>query len=140
MKIGGVLLGLLIGILTSWIFFGQYYSIKKLNGLSANFPMLELLNKSQQKIADSNWNCEKKGRERTVAAVLESLLKSNSQYAMNKLNTSCVASEGTNLNCSIGLSNCMAWQSSDCGSRSLSFQVGQSGEILLDSFQCLDVR
>ncbi len=135
MKKSGIILGLVTGVFASWIYFNQYSLLKSSTDPISNFPMFELLTLSQQTVSETNWHCGSEITNRSVAAVLASLLISNSQYQMNKLNASC---ESVNLSCSIGFSNCTTWKSSECGSRTLNFKISQSGEIIVDSFICLD--
>lgn len=139
MKMRGLFLGFVFGVFASWLFYVQFVSKERPSESSIAFPMSELLLISQYKIADANWNCELASQHRTVAAVLESVFKSNSESKLNKLNFQCATEEAENLNCSIGLSDCKFGFSSECSSRTLGFQTSKSGEILTDSLKCLDL-
>ena len=97
-----------------------------------DFSLAQVLKSSHVKITSSNFSCENVGSD--VGSVLASIVESNLGNRRNHMAFNCVESA-----CSIRISNCKPWQSSECGSRYLKFNIAQAGKIDPSSFACIDV-
>ena len=92
----------------------------------------QILRYSNQAIDEGNMYCEG-DNVKTVGSVVGSIFEANSQNIRNMVSYKC-----TDLMCLLSVTNCKPWQSSECGSRILRFDI-MAQEIDKNSFACLDV-
>ncbi|WP_421196971.1 hypothetical protein [Aeromonas enteropelogenes] len=88
---------------------------------------------SDNEISEDNYNCES-GSNRKVGKVFASLVGASLSHRINPLSAGCT--DGV---CSIVITNCKPWQTSECGSRMLVFKQQANGSIVPSSFKCLDI-
>lgn len=88
---------------------------------------------SMVEITDSNYSCEGKP-VKTVGAVVASIIEFNSLYKRNMLSYGCIHNT-----CALSTSSCMPWQSQECGSRILKFEVDEENIIQAHTFTCIDM-
>jgi hypothetical protein len=93
----------------------------------------EVLKYSNTHIEDEHFSCEGEIGE-TVGAVIGSIYDFNNQNVRNMVSFGCYDSS-----CVLSISNCKPWQSQECGSRLLRFEINTNKEIDTASFACLDV-
>ncbi|QDP01181.1 hypothetical protein [Thalassotalea sp. PS06] len=84
-------------------------------------------------VAISANNCEGESLE-TVGDVMASILEINQSSRINRTGLSC-----DEIHCWYSISECNPWQSNECGSRLLRFEVNQDKTIVASSFQCLEI-
>lgn len=85
---------------------------------------------SNQQISPNNFSCEG-DTKKNVGAVFASLYARRSP---NEVKYACY-----NVTCALSVSDCTAWQGSECNTRFLKFEVGELNEILFNSFTCIDM-
>ncbi len=124
-------IGLLIGGFTAWI-----NSHVNGNKLGDNQEMLEeVFRHSNLAIVADNFSCEGFDRSTvTVGSVLATLYDTNSRKPRNMVKIGCFYNK-----CSIMVSECMPWQSEECNSRFLRFDLLGENHIDPNSFACIDV-
>ncbi|MGH1441426.1 MAG: hypothetical protein ACRBBR_15025 [Cellvibrionaceae bacterium] len=92
-----------------------------------------ILDHSAIVIAEEHYACEGKPLK-TVGAVVASLIESNKRHTRNVLSYGCYNSV-----CTMSVTDCKPWQSSECGSRFLRFDLNVNGNIDEKSFSCFDM-
>lgn len=92
-----------------------------------------ILDHSAIVIAEENYTCEGKPLK-TVGAVVASLLESNKRHSRNVLSYGCYNSV-----CTMSVTDCNPWQSNECSSRFLKFDLNANGNIDAKSFSCFDM-
>jgi hypothetical protein len=92
-----------------------------------------LLEHSNTVITDSNYSCEGKA-VKTVGAVAASIIELNGLYKRNRLSYGCFDNT-----CVLSVSSCMPWQSLECGSRILKFEIEEDNVIQKHTFTCIDM-
>ncbi len=121
--------GILIGSSYVWI-----SSYSDTSGNYENTIELEkVLKYSNTQIKDNNFSCEGE-TGRTVGAVIGSIYDINNHNIRNMVSLSCF-----NNTCVVSISNCKPWQSQECGSRHLTFEIDNEKEIDSTTFKCIDV-
>jgi hypothetical protein len=92
----------------------------------------QLFKFSETQISDEKYSCE--GNEnRTVGAVLASIFQSNMSMPRNSVSLNCYENA-----CGLIYNYCKPWQSQECGSRILRFDLTEKMEIIPESFSCID--
>ncbi len=120
-------IGLGIGI--EWI-----HSYHEIQNTSDKSQMLErVLTHANIQISEENNSCDGKP-VRTVGAVIASIIEFNSRHSKNMVSYGCY-----NETCTISYTDCKPWQSSECSSRFLKFQLNETGNIKTNSFSCFDI-
>lgn len=123
------ILGVVCGV------YGYYFAIH--SQINYNNDASELFAKvlpySDYEINEENYSCEG-GSTRKVSEVFSSIVGGSLSHKVNPLSAGC--SEGV---CSIVISNCKPWQTSECGSRMLVFNQQTNGSVVPSSFKCLDI-
>jgi len=134
----GVQLGVVAGGLAVWA--GTHASSGSL--LNDDSPgvreQLSLLTRySNIKISTNNYSCESiafSGARPTVGDVMASMMNSNLSSTRNRQSFECM----DNI-CTLSISDCKPWQSSECSTRFLKYEVDQQQKINPSSFNCIDV-
>ena len=134
----GVQLGVVAGGLAVWA--GTHASSGSL--LNDDSPevreQLSLLTRySNIKISTNNYSCESidfSGVRPTVGDVMASMMNSNLSSTRNRQSFKCM----DNI-CTLSISDCKPWQSSECSTRFLKYEVDQQQKINPSSFNCIDV-
>lgn len=124
-----VMLGMLIGSGVAWVY--SYYP--PLDNLENKVGIDDVLKFSGSLISRDNYSCEGKIKN-TVGDVVASIIDLNSSYKRNMLSQDCYKDT-----CAISVTNCMPWQSQECGSRILKFNIDGNNEILENTFSCIDL-
>lgn len=93
----------------------------------------QILPYSDYEIKGDNYSCEGES-SRKVGDIVSSIIGASLTRKVNSLSAGC--GDGV---CSVVLSNCLPWQSSECGSRMLVVNQSISGEVLPSTFKCLDI-
>jgi hypothetical protein len=76
----------------------------------------------------------------TVSEVLTDLIVSELRSKVSKLKLNCELDKtGKGRRCWLLFSDCRPWQSIECGSRHLGFEVDQNVRIVPGSYSCVDV-
>lgn len=124
-----LILGAVIGAGVVWV---------KSHNTSLELPdqqiLLEgILDHSAIVIAEEYYACEGKPLK-TVGAVVASLIESNKRHTRNVLSYGCYNSV-----CTMSVTDCKPWQSSECSSRFLRFDLNVNGNIDEKSFSCFDM-
>ncbi|CCO45517.1 conserved hypothetical protein [Vibrio nigripulchritudo SOn1] len=70
----------------------------------------------------------------TVGDVVASLVSNNMQNHINRLDAGCF--EQT---CTISLSSCLPWETSECDQTLLKYETAQNGSIKPETFQCISI-
>lgn len=124
-------IGLLIGGSTVWV-------KCHVNGgkLGENEVILEeIFQHANHVINPDNFSCEGFDNESiSVGTVLATLYNTQSRKPHNIVEVGCFENK-----CSIMVSECMPWQSEECSSRYLRFDLTNEHRIDPDSFACIDV-
>jgi len=124
-----VILGSLIGGGIVWV---DSYSENDI--LTDQQKFLEsILANSEIVISKENYSCEGNSVKK-VGAVIASLLESNRSSKRNSLSYGCYQSV-----CTMSVSNCKPWQTNECGSRYLKFNIDEEGNINASTFSCFDI-
>ncbi len=110
-----------------------YFHIPTKNLSYSQEDLTELLSNGSSIIAKESFACEIKVN--TVAAVIATrgFLNLDSAY-LSSSRFSC-----DNKDCSFMTSNCLPWQSSECGSTFIRYKIDSNRKIISSSFECLDV-
>ncbi len=124
-----LIVGLLIGGTIMWV--STYFD----NPKKSKPPIVleEVLKYSNTHIESKNFSCEGK-IQKTVGAVIGSIYDFNNHNTRNMVSFGCF--EKT---CVLSISDCKPWQSQECGSRLLRFEINADNEIDPTSFTCIDV-
>lgn len=134
----GVQIGVLMGGLAVWA--GTYAN-------SGNFitgstqrvseQLALLLSHNHMQISAENFNCADvplTGLQPTVGNVLASMMSANLVSVRNQQSFECI-----NNICTFSTTDCKPWQSSECSTRILKYELDQKQRIKSDSFHCIDV-
>jgi hypothetical protein len=134
----GVQLGVLAGGLAVWV--GTYANPADVNN-NTSLPVSEhlalLLCYSHTRIQPENFNCTDiplTGLEPTVGNVLASMMSSNLTSVRNQQFFECIDNV-----CTLSTTDCKPWQTSECSTRILKYEIDQDNKIKSDSFNCIDV-
>lgn len=127
------LVSLLLGITLGCLLTALYLLMPYHQPASVAPSLSELLAHANTPIDNQQFACEGLG-ENSVAAVVASLLEANNSYPLNRLNYGCYQDY-----CSLSVSSCLPWQSSECSERFLRFKRDSSLLIEPQSFSCFDV-
>ncbi|MCP4180187.1 MAG: hypothetical protein GY756_20680 [bacterium] len=122
--------GILIGSSYIWI---STYSDTSGNYSENKIELEEVLKYSNTQIKDDNFSCEGE-TAKTVGAVVGSIYNMNNHNIRNMVSFGCY-----NNTCSLSISDCKPWQSQECGSRHLVFEINNEKEIDSTTFKCFDV-
>ncbi|MGI5308581.1 hypothetical protein [Rheinheimera sp. WS51] len=118
-----------LGIAIEWI-----HSYHETQDKSDKSQMLEkVLTHANIQILEENYSCDGKPVQ-TVGAVIASIIEFNSSHSKNMVSYGCY-----NETCTISYTDCKPWQSSECSSRFLKFQLNETGNIKKNSFSCFDM-
>jgi hypothetical protein len=134
----GMQLGVLMGGLAVWA--GTYSSSSDLtaeNGQVISEQLALLMSSSNTHIQAENYKCADiplTGLKPTVGNVLASMLSSNLGSVRNRQSFDCIGNV-----CALSITDCNPWQSSECGTRFLRYEVDQSQSIQSNSFNCIDL-
>jgi len=123
-----LLIGVSIGAIVMW--FSSYSTT------TPGDPIIKLgdmLSYSRIVISDDNNACEGIVKP-SVGDVVASIFEANSLYKRNMMSYGCREDQ-----CVLSVTNCMPWQSTDCGSRMLVFKINTQKEIETSSFRCIDM-
>ena len=121
--------GLFIGAAVTW--FSSYSSVTTLSDPVIKFG--DVLSHSHVVITDENNACEGIIKP-SVGEVVGSIFEANNLYKRNMTSYGCSEEQ-----CVLSVTNCMPWQSTDCGSRMLFFRINEHKEIDVTSFKCIDM-
>lgn len=124
-----ILLGVIIGGSISW--FLSYYPSYDYN--HDKITIEDILKHSNVTMTKNNFACEGELKQ-NVASVIGSILELNNLNKRNMLSFGCFQNI-----CTIMVSNCMPWQSQECGSRILKVYINKKNEIQPDTFSCIDI-
>lgn len=122
-------IGIFLGWYSSWVY--SYYPSKEDNDLYIELE--EIFKFSGLEIGGDNYSCEGNGN-RTVGAVLGSIFQSNMNMPRNGVSMLCHENK-----CGLIYNYCKPWQSQECGSKILRFDLRENKKIIPESFVCLDV-
>ena len=101
--------------------------------IGPEIKLADVLSYSRIAITDENNACE--GIEKpNVGDVVGSIIEWNSLYKRNMTSYGC----GDDY-CVLDVTNCMPWQSTDCGQRILFFKINTQNQIDTTSFKCIDM-
>jgi len=134
----GVQLGVIVGGLAVWA--GTYISSGNLSDDHSPevCEQLALLARySNILIPAKNFNCEGvafTGSRATVGDVMASMMNSNLTSTRNQQSFECIENV-----CTLSISDCKPWQSSECSTRFLKYELDQQQKIKPNSFNCIDV-
>jgi hypothetical protein len=123
---------LITGICSGWFlcWVASYLPSETEKALSVNLERVFKFAETQ--IKDENYSCE--GNEnRTVGAVLGSIFQSNMNMPRNSVTLNCYENA-----CGLIYNYCKPWQTQECGSRILRFDLTKNMEIIPESFTCID--
>lgn len=134
----GVQVGVLTGGLAVWA--GSYSDssdliVERAEPVSEQLALLQCY--SHMPIQTENFNCSDIhliGLKPTVGDVLASMMSSNLTSVRNRQSFECIDNV-----CSLSISDCKPWQSSECSTRVLKYEIDQDQQIKPDSFHCIDV-
>lgn len=124
-----VLIGGLIGGSISWVlsyYPGFSYVQDKIN-------IEEILKHSNTPITNNNFSCEGETKS-NVGSVIGSIIELNNLNKRNMLSFGCYQNI-----CTFMVTNCLPWQSQECGNRILKVNLDEKNKILPDSFSCIDI-
>jgi len=127
------LIWLSLGIVLGGLLTALYLVIPSHQPAPVEPSLSELLIHSNVSIDNQQFACEGL-KENSVGAVVASLLEANHSYPLNRLNYGCYQDY-----CSLSVSSCLPWQSSECSERFLRFKRDLSRQIEPQSFSCFDV-
>ena len=128
-KIFYLIVGVVLGVSVTYVsFYSDSYQRSDTNDL-----MVKILEHSNTSISDDNYSCEGVA-VKTVGAVVASLLENNKINKVNNLKYGCL--ENT---CRMSVSSCQPWQSNECSSRFLTFNINSNNEVEKNSFNCFDM-
>ena len=119
--------GALLGWWGSWAY--SYFPSKE-EELYVNLE--EIFQFSETEITDGNYSCEGEGNK-TVGAVLGSIFQRNMESLRNSISLLCHENK-----CGLIYDYCKPWQSQECGSRILRFDLSENKVIIPGSFICID--
>ncbi len=124
-----LVVGASFGAIIMWV--NSYYPPAPYSQDAAAFA--NILKHSNVSISDDNYSCEGKPVT-TVGAVFGSIIEFNNLYKRNMLSYGCI-----NNTCALSVSSCMPWQSQECGSRILKFEIDENNVIQTNTFACIDM-
>lgn len=134
MKIFIAILALIIGIIIgSFTVYIQSYQNIIEQPPTPTISLGELFKHTNTIISEDNYSCEGPKLE-TVGDVMASIYERSLYKARNMFAFGCY--EQT---CSLSETSCKPWQSSECGSRILRFELSKQNKIDKESFTCLDM-
>ncbi len=110
-----------------------YSQVQSENYLDKNGDFLELLAHGDLTIPNEGFSCGINNK--TVAAVLAN----RGFFQMNTQSLSRTQFSCDDTDCSIHVSSCRPWQSSDCGETFLKYKIDQKRKIIPSSLSCFDV-
>ncbi len=128
-KISILFLGIAIGWLCSWVY--SYFPSHNESNLDVNLD--DIFKFSNTIIESHNYSCEGDDN-RIVGAVLGSIFQSNIDNTRNTVSLDCFENK-----CGLIFNYCKPWQSQECGSRILRFDLNNDDEIIPESFVCIDL-
>lgn len=125
--------GLFIGATVMWV--TSYSKITNSNEQPSepSIQLSDVLSFSRVAIIAENNACEGIVKPE-VGDVIASIFEANSLYKRNMMSYGCGDDQ-----CVLSVTNCMPWQSADCGSRMLFFRINNQKEIDATSFKCIDM-
>jgi uncharacterized protein YaiE (UPF0345 family) len=124
-----LIVGLLMGGTYIWV--SSYLDDPREN--KTLITLEEVFKYSNTQIESEHFSCEGE-TGKTVGAVVGSIYDFNNQNTRNMVSFGCF--ENT---CVLSISDCKPWQSQECGSRLLRFEINTKKEIDPTSFTCIDV-
>lgn len=133
-----VQIGVLMGGLAVWA--GTYSNSGDLatEGIQpASEQLALLLSYSHTPIPAENFNCAAiplTGLTPTVGNVLASMMSANLTFVRNQQSLDCIGNV-----CSLSITDCKPWQSSECSTRFLRYEIDKHQRIKSNSFNCIDV-
>jgi hypothetical protein len=125
----GILIGGITGAVIMWV---NSHSDNDV-GMNQQAMLENIFQYSNTSLTDENNACEGDPRN-TVGEVVASLLEFNKQTDVNKLSYGCYGAT-----CTMSISDCKPWQSQECSSRFLKFNMNDRNEIDESSFSCFDM-
>ena len=117
------------GAISMWF----YTQVQSENYLDKNGDFIELLAHGELTILEEGLSCGIKNK--TVAAVLAN----RGFFQLNTKSLSRTQFSCDDTDCSIQVSSCRPWQSSDCGETFLKYKIDQKRKIIPSSLSCFDV-
>lgn len=124
-----LMLGVGLGMALEWV-----YSHQATQDTSHASHLLEnVLTHAHVHITQDNYACDGEP-VRTVGAVFASIVALNARHNKNRLSYGCFKEI-----CTISHNDCKPWQSAECSSRFLKFQITETGNINTHSFSCIDM-
>ncbi len=123
-----LLLGLSLGLLLS-----SLYSYMPSQHQSKPAVKLEDIFKLSNTKIDTAHNSCVGDSNRSVATVLDSIFQSALNQKSNIISLDCFEHK-----CALSINDCKPWQSQECGSRILRFDLDHDKNILPHSFVCID--
>ncbi len=88
-------------------------------------------------ISQSNNHCD---AVLTVSDALSLMVTAELRSKISQMSLNCAPDVGENTNrCRLNYSDCRPWQSSECGSRFLTFDLDNDEKIVRGSYSCIDV-
>ena len=123
-----VLIGIVIGWYCSWV----YSYLPKASEVEVYIDFEEIFKYSNVEITNENNSCNG-NNSKTVGEVLGSIFQPNMGNKRNKVSLLCYENK-----CGLYYNYCMPWQSQECGSRILRFDLDENKKIITKSFVCVD--
>lgn len=134
----GLQAGMLVGGLAVWAgTFANSNSQAVENPQQVQAQISHLVRYANTPIKAENYNCEAvtpNALKPTVGSILASMVSSNLTTIRNRQSFDCI--ENT---CSLSISDCKPWQSSECSARYLKYDMDDRQRIIPQSFSCIDV-
>ncbi|WP_104402647.1 hypothetical protein [Vibrio penaeicida] len=127
-----VLVALVLTLVIGW-YGNDVYSQLAVRNVANTTPQLsKVLQFAQVPLRQDQRSCYLDSN--TVGDVIASLIGNNMQNHINRLDAGCF--EQT---CTISLSSCLPWESSECDQTFLKYDTSITGEIKPNSFACVSV-
>jgi hypothetical protein len=123
-----LVIGLLVGWYSSQVC--SYFTSNDNNILDIDLE--EIFKFSEVEIRGDNYSCEG-DKLRTVGAVLGSMFQSSMNMPSSRISMICHENK-----CGLIFNYCRPWQTQECGSKILRFDLSENKAIIPKSFTCID--
>lgn len=134
----GIQAGMLVGGLAVWAgTFANSNSQAVESPQQVQTQISHLVRYANTPIKAENFSCNvgpEVTRKPTVGSVLASIVSSNLTTIRNRQSFGCFDNT-----CSLSISDCKPWQSSECSQRFLKYELDDQNKIRPTSFSCIDV-
>jgi len=110
----------------------QFYSVVNYENSTAT-QLADFMDVSGSVISDENFSCGDSS-ERVVGKIFSQMVGDSMAHEAVTLTAGC-----TNSTCSISYDYCKPWQTTECGSRVLVYEIDESRSIKSNTIKCLDL-